>query len=316
MIRQNRDTLYSSAIVDISEGATLTLPDAGERYLSVMVVNNDHYINDVFHDAGDHELTVDRFDTDYVLVAARILVDPNDPADLAAVHQLQDQMALTARSARPFVMPDYDAASFDATRDAVLTLARGLTAFDHAFGSKDAVDSLKHLLGTAAGWGGLPEHEAFYLNVDPGFPPGEYQLTVARRPRRRVLVDLGLQRRRLLRGQRPQRLQRQQHHAAPNADGIDHRALRRMRRRPSQLPADHRRLELRRPPLPATARDPRRHLDLPRRPARLTRHPAGPLQSDAVMAMNSGSSSSTSLPNTVCEVDGLHDGEWCERSIG
>ena len=51
VIRQNRDTLYSSAIVDISQGATLTLPDAGDRYLSVMVVNNDHYINDVLHDA-------------------------------------------------------------------------------------------------------------------------------------------------------------------------------------------------------------------------------------------------------------------------
>ncbi len=178
VIRQNRDTLYSSAIVDISQGATLSLPDAGGRYLSVMVVNNDHYINDVFHDAGEHELTVDRFDTDYVLVAARILVDPNDPADLEAVHALQDQIGLHARSARPFVMPAYDTASFDTTRGAVLTLSRGLNAFAGAFGRKDAVDPVKHLLGTASGWGGLPEQEAFYINVDPGFPTGEYQVTV------------------------------------------------------------------------------------------------------------------------------------------
>ena len=41
MIRPNRDTLYSAALVDISRGATLTRPDAGDRYLSVMVVNND-----------------------------------------------------------------------------------------------------------------------------------------------------------------------------------------------------------------------------------------------------------------------------------
>ena len=39
VIRQNRDTLYSSAIVDLAGGAALTLPDAGDRYLSVMVVN-------------------------------------------------------------------------------------------------------------------------------------------------------------------------------------------------------------------------------------------------------------------------------------
>ena len=52
VIRMNRDTLYSLAIVDISAGATLTLPDAGSRYLSVMPVNQDHYVNRVFHEPG------------------------------------------------------------------------------------------------------------------------------------------------------------------------------------------------------------------------------------------------------------------------
>ena len=121
---------------------------------------------------------MERFDTDYVLIAARILADPDDPADLAAVHELQDQMALRAGSARAFTMPDYDQASLDATRDALLTLSRGLPRFDHAFGRKEDVDPVRHLIATASGWGGLPEQEAFYLNVDPGFPPGEYQVTV------------------------------------------------------------------------------------------------------------------------------------------
>ena len=52
VIRMNRDTLYSFAVIDISEGAVLTLPDAGDRYLSVMIVNQDHYINAVFHEPG------------------------------------------------------------------------------------------------------------------------------------------------------------------------------------------------------------------------------------------------------------------------
>ena len=60
----------------------------------------------------------------------------------------------------------------------MLTLARGVDAFDHTFGRKEAVDPIKHLLGTASGWGGLPEQEAFYINVDPGFPAGEYKVTV------------------------------------------------------------------------------------------------------------------------------------------
>ena len=178
VIRQNRDTLYSSAIVDISGGATLTLPDSGGRYLSVMVVNEDHYINRILHEPGTHQLTVDEFDTDYVLVAARTLVDPNDPADVAEVNALQDQMRLEAASAHAFVSPDYDKASLDTTREALLTLSRGLPRYDRAFGRKEDVDPVRHLIGTASGWGGLPEQEAFYLNVEPGLPPGSYELTV------------------------------------------------------------------------------------------------------------------------------------------
>ena len=203
VIRQNRDTLYSGAVVDLSGGATLSIPDSGDRYLSVMVVNEDHYINRIFHEPGTHELTVDEFDTDYVRVSARILVDPNDPDDVAAVNRLQDQMRVEAASARPFVSPDYDKARLDTTRDALLTLARGVPRFDRTFGRKEDVDPVRHLLGTAVGWGGLPEQEAFYLNVEPGLPVGAYELDVGRGPGRRVLVHLGLQRGRLLRAGRP-----------------------------------------------------------------------------------------------------------------
>ena len=51
-IRMNRDTLYSTVVIDISKGATLTLPDAGNRYMTAMVVNQDHYINRVFFGGG------------------------------------------------------------------------------------------------------------------------------------------------------------------------------------------------------------------------------------------------------------------------
>ena len=53
-----------------------------------------------------------------------------------------------------------------------------LSGFDHAFGAKSDVNPVHHLLGTAAGWGGLPDQEASYISVEPGEPVGEYQLTV------------------------------------------------------------------------------------------------------------------------------------------
>jgi hypothetical protein len=178
VIRMNRDTLYSGAVVDISAGASITIPDAGHRYVSVMVVNEDHYINEVFHDPGEHELTTGRFGTPYVLVAARVLVDPADPGDVAAVNALQDRFGIKAVSARPFAPPGYDQASLDATRGALLELARGMPSFEHALGAKAEVNPVHHLIVTAAGWGGLPRHEAIYRSVSPGLPPGEYQLSV------------------------------------------------------------------------------------------------------------------------------------------
>jgi hypothetical protein len=182
VIRLNRDTLYSIAIVDISHGATLTLPDAGERYLSAMVINQEHLINAVFHDAGEYELTPERFGSPYVAVGIRILVDPADSADIAAVSALQDQVGLSSNSAESFTMPDYDSTSFDETRDALLALARNLTDFSRTFGSKEEVDPVRHLIGTAAGWGGLPSSEAVYVGRDPRLAPGRYELTIGEVP--------------------------------------------------------------------------------------------------------------------------------------
>jgi len=178
VIRMNRDTLYSFAIVDISSGATLTLPGAGDRYLSVMVVNEDHFINGVFHDAGRYELSVEEYDSPYVAVAARTLVDPHDPEDLLAVAALQDQLEVSARASRPFELPDYDTESFDRTRRALLGLASDMESFEHSFGRREDVDPIHHLVGTAAGWGGLPDAEATYVGVSPNLPVGEYELTV------------------------------------------------------------------------------------------------------------------------------------------
>lgn len=182
VIRLNRDTLYSFAVVDISAGATLKLPESGERYLSAMVVNQDHFINATYHGAGDYELTVDQFDSPYVVIAVRILVDPADPTDVAAVAALQDQICVSARSATPFVCPEYESKSFDATRNALLALAAEMSGFERMFGSKEAVDPVRHLIGTAAGWGGLPSSEASYVGVNPAVSPGRYELTFANVP--------------------------------------------------------------------------------------------------------------------------------------
>lgn len=179
VIRLNRDTLYSMAVVNISAGATLTVPDSGDRYLTVMVVNQDHYINRVYAEPGTYELTTDEFDTPYVLLAARLLVDTNDPEDVAQAHQIQDGFALTAQASEPLELPDYDEESFTAVRTAALAeAAQGFHGSQDMFGSKEDTDPHAHFIGTAGGWGGLPKQEAYYESREPGLPVGRYTITV------------------------------------------------------------------------------------------------------------------------------------------
>lgn len=178
VVRMNRDTLYSFAVVDLAEGAVVTVPDSGGRYASLMVVNQDHYINRVIHSAGENDLTVAEYDTRYVLLAMRVLADPADPDDVAAANAVQDGLALTAGSAEPLALLDYDKESFDAVRNALAEAGRTHPGTRGMFGRRDEVDPVRHRIGAAMGWGGLPEREAFYDSVEPGLPVGEYQIVV------------------------------------------------------------------------------------------------------------------------------------------
>jgi hypothetical protein len=177
-IRMNRDTLYSIAVIDVSDDAALVLPDVDERYLSSMIVNQDHFIPAVFHGGGRHRLKRNDMETDYVLVIIRTLVDAGDPDDVAAVNALQDAMTIEAGSAAPFIPPPYDEESYEGLVAAILGLSPFVPDSTGMFGSREDIAPVKHFVGTASGWGGLPETEAIYVNVDPQLPPGRYRIDV------------------------------------------------------------------------------------------------------------------------------------------
>ena len=178
VIRMNRDTLYSFGIVDISEGAKLTLPETGGRYNSAMIVNEDGYINNVYYEPGVYDLTKKEFDTDYVLVAFRTLVDSSDPVDIKAANDLQDQFKIEAMSSKPYTHPAYDQKSYGEIRDLLLSLSKYLPDSAGAFGSVESTQQVPHLLGSAFGWGGLPTTDAFYVPVEPRLPVGTYHINV------------------------------------------------------------------------------------------------------------------------------------------
>ncbi len=176
--RMNRDTLYSSAVIDISKGATFTLPDSGSRYLSATVVNENHYINKIFHTPGVHKLDMEEFDTQFVLLTIRILVNEFDSIDIKKAHALQDKLSIQSTSSNTYSHPSYESESFSATTKTLLELAAKIPDAKKTFGKREQVDKVRHLLATAYGWGGLPENEASYINVQPNLPVGAYTLTV------------------------------------------------------------------------------------------------------------------------------------------
>ena len=178
VIRMNRDTLYSGAIVDISGGGTVTLPDVGGRYMTLMVINEDHYINRVYSDPGTYELSVEDHGTPFVNAVVRILVDANDPDDIAEVNRLQDQVILDLNSENAYTHPEYDLDSFKATKDALLALGEGVPDTTRTFGKQSEVNPVRHLIGTATGWGGLPETEAYYYIESEPRPAGRYTFTI------------------------------------------------------------------------------------------------------------------------------------------
>jgi hypothetical protein len=183
IVRLNRDTIYSSAVFDLDAGpVTITLPDAGGRFLSALVINEDHYNPAVFYEAGPHILTRWEVGTRYVMVGVRIFVDPNNPTDVQQANALQD--AITANQPGgpgTFEIPNWDPVSQKKVRDALTAVSNTLPDLRYAAGpNQSAIDPVRRIAAAASGWGLNPDRDAVYLNVFPDKNDGTtaYRLTV------------------------------------------------------------------------------------------------------------------------------------------
>jgi hypothetical protein len=168
VIRSNRDTLYSSRVFDLDAGpVTITLPDAEARFMSLQIITEDQYTWTVYG-TGPHTLDKAKAGTRYAIAGVRTLVDPNDPSDLNRAHTLQDAI-IVSQPGGPgkFEVPNWDKASQKKVRDALLVLASTVTDTRRAFGTKEEVDPIQHLIGAASAWGANAPRDAIYLNIVP-----------------------------------------------------------------------------------------------------------------------------------------------------
>jgi hypothetical protein len=181
VIRLNRDTLYSAIVLDLGASpVTITLPDAGKRFMSLQVINEDEYTPMVVYGKGSYTLEKDKIGTRYALIGIRTLANPDDPKDLEEVHSLQDAIQLSQKSVGKFEIPKWDPESQKKVREALLILGTTLPDSKRMFGTEQQTEPVRRLIGAAMAWGGNPEKEATYLNVTPSKNDGKtiYRLQV------------------------------------------------------------------------------------------------------------------------------------------
>lgn len=158
VVRPNRDTLYSSAVFDLDAGpVSITLPDAGKRYFSMIALSEDQYTRGLDYTAGTYRFDRQKIGTRYVLIGIRTLVDPADPKDLQAAHALQQQVRVSQPGGPgQYQEASWDAASQQRVRSALLGLASTLPDSRGMFGTRGQVDPVRHLIGSASAWGAIP----------------------------------------------------------------------------------------------------------------------------------------------------------------
>lgn len=168
ILRMNRDTLYSGAIIDTAGGATVTMPPMPDgRYASIMVLDNDHYATDVFYTPGPHRI---KAETRHVALAVRIEVkNPDDPKEIALINSLQDKFRIEATSADPLPPFVWDMASLNLLRNQYERDFQSHKQYAHDWQGKrgEANEKTRHL-GAAGAWGLLGARDAVYINYSGG----------------------------------------------------------------------------------------------------------------------------------------------------
>lgn len=175
VVRMNRDTYYSMAVVDVSKGATITIPQLPKgKYVSVQPITEDHRIQAMNYGGGTFELSTHTGDHLYLVVR----LDATFTEQEAAMYQ--DKMRITANSDKAFTAESVNKASFTKVeadlkaKMAMLNKRDGADALKGMFTDvSDESNKLftqeKYEIGAAIGWGGAQIRDNVY-EVSGNYP--------------------------------------------------------------------------------------------------------------------------------------------------
>ena len=162
VIRSNRDVVYSIAIVDVSKGATFTVPKSDEFQL-IHIVDEAHLFHQVVLNGESLHVTADDIQGEYVYLLART----RDNGNIADTKARQKALKFEAKANRPYKAKGFDADEVIAFREELVrqvNTGEQPIAGHNAFGKTMAdVDPHNYLYAAAYGWAGLPMTTAQYV---------------------------------------------------------------------------------------------------------------------------------------------------------
>ncbi|MCT8162108.1 hypothetical protein [Pseudoruegeria sp. SHC-113] len=165
VITENKDVLYSHAVVDTMGGATISNP-AWDYLSMIQIIDEAHYTLHVLYAGESVTLTPEDLTTGrYVFLNMRTGLRSTDEAGLAAAYAHQDGFGIEAASAEPYPPKGFDTKSLDEVRAALVARAGEADKPELFFGRPEDVDPEMFLIATAKGWGGLPYKDAVYIST-------------------------------------------------------------------------------------------------------------------------------------------------------
>ncbi|MBK0370059.1 DUF1254 domain-containing protein [Flavobacterium agrisoli] len=161
VIRENQDCLYSHAVVDCSEGATIINPK-WDKYSVVQIFDENQYTFAVLYPGDSIHITPKMLTKgNYVWLNTRTEVRPENEAGYADAHKHQDAYIIKAKSNKPYQAKGFDKTSLDRVRDSLLLQSPKVRSW-RAFGTPKDVAPEDFVIASAGGWAGLPKEHAVY----------------------------------------------------------------------------------------------------------------------------------------------------------
>lgn len=165
VVRMNRDTFYSVAVIDMSSGNVyITIPTKSDKYVSTQIVDENHETQPMIYGSGRHKITAK---TTHAFVIVRALEDA-----------ARRNLVIEAGSAKPFVVKNWDMESFHAVDKAGnIDFSDGYDQ-SKAFGNKESGQTdYMNYVGCAGGWGGAMVEDNIYQTSPYFDSDGQYEMT-------------------------------------------------------------------------------------------------------------------------------------------